>query len=90
MVEAEANQKAQLANLETAKSDLDKAKALGGDIAAVEAIQKEMIQIRTQIEEAEIETAQLKEPSPPPRSSVTALRKSPPNSPPCASIKKPE
>jgi len=59
VVEAEANQKAQVANLETAKSDLDKAKALGGDIAAVEAIQKEMIQIRTQIEEAEIETAQL-------------------------------
>ena len=59
VVEAEANQKAQLANLETAKTDLEKAKALGGDIAAVEAIQKEMIQIRTQIEEAEIETAQL-------------------------------
>ena len=59
VVEAEANQKAQQANFETAKADLEKAKALGGDIAAVEAIQKEMIQIRTQIEEAEIEVTQL-------------------------------
>ena len=59
VVEAEANQKAQQANFETAKADLEKAKALGGDIAAVEAIQKEMVQIRTQIEEAEIEVTQL-------------------------------
>jgi hypothetical protein len=59
VVEAEANQKAQQANLETAKSELEKAKALGGDIAAVEAINKEMLQIRTQIEEAEIELTEL-------------------------------
>lgn len=59
LVESEANQKALQANLDTAKSDLEKAKALGGDIAAVEAIQKEMVQIRTQIEESEIEVSQL-------------------------------
>ncbi len=55
VVEAEANQKAQQANFETAKADLDKAKELIGDIAQIEAIQREMIQIRTQIEETEIE-----------------------------------
>ena len=48
VVEAEANQKAQQANFETAKADLEKAKALGGHNDAVEALQMQMVQMRTQ------------------------------------------
>jgi len=59
LLEAQANQKAQEANLATAKTDLEKAKILIQDVVAVEAIQKEMLQVRTQNEEAEIELTQL-------------------------------
>jgi len=59
LLEAQANQKAQEANLTTAKTDLEKAKILIQDVVAVEAIQKEMLQVRTQNEEAEIELTQL-------------------------------
>lgn len=59
IVEAEANQKAQQVKLETAQKELADAKKLAGDIAQLEAIQKEMVQIRTQIEETEIELTQL-------------------------------
>jgi hypothetical protein len=59
LVEGEANQRALDAGLVTAKADLDKAKLLMGDVVLIEGIQKEMIQIRTQIEESEIELTQL-------------------------------
>lgn len=59
LLEGQANQKAQEANLATAKTALEKAKALIGDVVAVEAIQKEMLQVRTQIEETEIELTQV-------------------------------
>ncbi len=59
VAETDSNQKAQQTALEAAKADLDKAKMLIKDIAGIEAIQKEMIQIRTQIEESEIELTQL-------------------------------
>jgi hypothetical protein len=59
VTETDSNHKAQQSALETAKADLDKAKVLIKDIAGIESIQKEMIQIRTQIEESEIELTQL-------------------------------
>ncbi len=59
LVEGEANQKTLEANLVTAKADLEKAKTLMGDVVLIEGIQKEMLQIRTQIEESEIELTQL-------------------------------
>lgn len=59
LVEGEANQRALDANLTTATADLEKAKALMGDVVLIEGIQKEMLQIRTQIEESEIELTQL-------------------------------
>ncbi|NLT70189.1 MAG: hypothetical protein GXX91_05785 [Verrucomicrobiaceae bacterium] len=59
LVEGEANQKTLDANLVTAKADLEKAKTLMGDVVLIEGIQKEMLQIRTQIEESEIELTQL-------------------------------
>lgn len=59
LVEGEANQRALEANLTTAKADLEKAKTLMGDVVLIEGIQKEMLQIRTQIEESEIELTQL-------------------------------
>ncbi|MCB1203883.1 MAG: hypothetical protein KDN18_06465 [Verrucomicrobiae bacterium] len=59
IVEAEANQKAQQVKLESAQKELDNARKVAGDIAQLEAIQKEMVQIRTQIEESEIELTQL-------------------------------
>ncbi len=58
-LEAESNLKAQQENLETNKAKLEEAKELVKDIHNVEAINKEMVQIRTQIEEAEIEVTQL-------------------------------
>jgi len=57
-VEGEANQRALDGSLTTAKADLEKAKTLMGDVVLIEAIQKEMLQIRTQIEESEIELTQ--------------------------------
>lgn len=59
LVEGEANQRTLDANLVTAKEDLEKAKTLMGDVVLIEGIQKEMLQIRTQIEESEIELTQL-------------------------------
>jgi hypothetical protein len=59
LVEGEANQRALDASLVTAKSDLEKAKSLMGDVVLIEGMQKEMLQIRTQIEESEIELTQL-------------------------------
>lgn len=57
--ETESNLKAQKQNLEEAKTKLEEAKLLVKDIDGVNAINKEMAQIRTQIEEAEIEVTQL-------------------------------
>lgn len=59
LVEGEANQRALDASLVTAKSDLEKAKSLMGDVVLIEGMQKEMLQIRTQIEESEIELTNL-------------------------------
>ena len=58
-VESESNQKALEASLAKAKTDLETAKKLIGDVVLIEGIQKEMLQIRTQIEESEIELTQL-------------------------------
>ena len=59
LVEGEANQRSLDASLVTAKSDLEKAKSLMGDVVLIEGMQKEMLQIRTQIEESEIELTNL-------------------------------
>ncbi|MDF1741023.1 MAG: hypothetical protein P1U86_17805 [Verrucomicrobiales bacterium] len=59
LVEAQSNEKAQAAKLVTAKEDLEEARSLMGNIAKVEALQKEMNQIRAQVEEAEIEVVQM-------------------------------
>ena len=59
LLEGQANQKQLEANFETAKAELDAAKGLMGDVVAIEGIQKEMLQIRTQVEETEIELTQL-------------------------------
>ncbi len=59
LVEAQSNEKAQAAKLVTAKEALEEARGLMGNIAKVEALQKEMNQIRAQVEEAEIEVVQM-------------------------------
>lgn len=59
LVEGEANQRTLDANLATAKEELEKATTLMGDVVLIEGIQKEMLQIRTKIEESEIELTQL-------------------------------
>lgn len=59
VVESQSNLKALEANLASAKESLESARELAGNIQKVQALQKEMIQIRTQIEEAEIEATQL-------------------------------
>ncbi|HQW30308.1 MAG TPA: hypothetical protein PK529_14030, partial [Verrucomicrobiales bacterium] len=59
IVEGESNQKALETSLAKAKTDLEVAKKLIGDVVKIEGIQKEMLQIRTQIEESEIELTQL-------------------------------
>lgn len=59
VTEAEAMKRAQESALQMAQTDLDKAKGLITNIAEIEAIQREMVQIRTQIEESEIELTQL-------------------------------
>ena len=60
LVEAQSNEKAQAAKLVVAEEELGKARALVVDIAKVEALQKESMQVRAQIEEAEIEVVQMK------------------------------
>ncbi len=59
LMEAEANQRAVQTSLETAVKSRDEAKKLAGDIQGVQAVQKEMAQLRTLNEEAEIELTQL-------------------------------
>jgi hypothetical protein len=59
LVEAQSNEKAQAAKLVVAEEELGKARALVVDIAKVEALQKESMQVRAQIEEAEIEVVQM-------------------------------
>lgn len=59
VVEAEANQRAVQSTLETASKARDEAKKLAGNIQDVQAVQKEMAQLRTLNEEAEIEVTQL-------------------------------
>jgi len=59
LVEAQSNEKAQAAKLITAKEGLDKARNDLGNIAKIEALQKEMNQIRLQVEEAEVEVVHL-------------------------------
>ena len=59
IVEGESNKKALEATLTTATADLEKAKLLMGDVVKIEGLQKEMVQIRTQVEESEIELTQL-------------------------------
>lgn len=59
LVEAEANQRALQSSLEAAVKSRDDAKKLAGDIQGVQAVQKEMAQLRTLNEEAEIEVTQL-------------------------------
>ena len=58
VVEAKSNLKAQEADLAVAQEKLARAEELIDDIAEVAVLQKEMLQIRTQIEEAEIELTQ--------------------------------
>jgi len=58
VVEAESNLSTRQQTLAQAKEKLEGAKALIEDIQKVEAIQREMVQVRTQIEEAEIELSQ--------------------------------
>lgn len=59
VVEAKSNLKAQEADLAAAEDKLARAKELIADIAEVAVLQKEMLQIRTQIEETEIELTQV-------------------------------
>lgn len=59
VVEAKSNLKAQEADLVAAEEKLTRAKALIADIAEIDILQKEMLQIRTQIEETEIELTQV-------------------------------
>lgn len=58
IVKAQSDLRAQESMLAESSEKLDGAKALMGDIQKVEALQAEMLQIRTQIEEAEIEVTQ--------------------------------
>tara|TARA_R110002096_G_scaffold305289_2_gene500161 strand:- start:1966 stop:2979 length:1014 start_codon:yes stop_codon:yes gene_type:complete len=59
VVEAQSSLKAMEAKLVASQDKLDRAKGTIGDIAKIESLQREMLQIRTQIEEAEIEVTQL-------------------------------
>jgi len=59
LAEAQSNKKAQDAILVVAMEELEKARVLVGDMAKVEALQKEMMQIREQVEETEIEVVQM-------------------------------
>jgi len=59
VVEAESNLRAQESKLKTDSERLDKAKSMVGSIAQIEALQREMEQLRAQIEETEIEVTQL-------------------------------
>ncbi len=59
VVEAESNLRAQESKLKTDSERLEKAKTMVGSIAQIEALQREMEQLRAQIEETEIEVTQL-------------------------------
>ncbi|MDF1861256.1 MAG: hypothetical protein P1U87_13650 [Verrucomicrobiales bacterium] len=59
VVEAKSNLTAQEAQLVAAKEKLDGAKSLITDLQEIETLQKEMAQIRVQIEESEIELTQI-------------------------------
>ncbi|HCQ79137.1 MAG: hypothetical protein CMO61_04990 [Verrucomicrobiales bacterium] len=59
VVEAESSLRAQESKLQADEERLGKAKAMVGSIAQIEALQREMVQLRAQIEETEIEVTQL-------------------------------
>jgi hypothetical protein len=59
VVEAESSLRAQESKLQVDEERLGNAKAMVGSIAQIEALQREMVQLRTQIEETEIEVTQL-------------------------------
>jgi len=58
VLKAQSDMKAQEAMLAESSAKLDESRLLMGNIQKVEALQKEMLQIRTQIEEAEIDVTQ--------------------------------
>ncbi|MDF2375664.1 MAG: hypothetical protein P1U81_05445 [Verrucomicrobiales bacterium] len=58
VLKAQSDMKAQEALLAESSAKLEESRKLMGNIQKVEALQKEMLQIRTQIEEAEIEVTQ--------------------------------
>ena len=59
VVETESSLRAQEAKLQAGEERLEKAKTMVGSIAQIEALQREMVQLRAQIEETEIEVTQL-------------------------------
>ena len=59
VVETESSLRAQESKLQADEERLEKAKTMVGSIAQIEALQREMVQLRAQIEETEIEVTQL-------------------------------